>query len=189
MDSIPFYHPHDAASDSPRDANALFSHRILSDDAVKIGKLFPKGQVRKNLILFAAEAGSACIVARDLSSPFLTSLRWFQCFPFYVYDEDGLTRRENISDWAWDRFREHFRQPAISTWSIFDYVYALMHHPEYQRQARGQEELPPIPLVQDFRAFQRAGQRLIELHLNDPADGARHTNETDQIVQELPQRL
>jgi len=32
-----------------------------------------------------------------------------QCFPFYVYDEDGSNRRENITDWALSRFREHYR--------------------------------------------------------------------------------
>ena len=31
-----------------------------------------------------------------------------QCFPFYVYDEDGGSRRENITDWALARFRAHY---------------------------------------------------------------------------------
>ena len=30
------------------------------------------------------------------------------CFPFYVYDEDGSNRRENITDWALTQFREHY---------------------------------------------------------------------------------
>ncbi len=39
------------------------------------------------------------------------------CFPFYVYDEDGSNRRENITDWALEQFRTHYeangrREPA-----------------------------------------------------------------------------
>ena len=51
-----------------------------------------------------------------------------QCFPFYTYDEDGSDRRENITDWALDQFRDHYKDPAISKWDIFYYVYALLHH-------------------------------------------------------------
>jgi predicted helicase len=29
-----------------------------------------------------------------------------QCFPFYIYDEDGTNRRENITDWALKLFRD-----------------------------------------------------------------------------------
>lgn len=28
-----------------------------------------------------------------------------QCFPFFVYDEDGTNRRENITDWALAQFQ------------------------------------------------------------------------------------
>jgi len=31
-----------------------------------------------------------------------------QVFPFYVFDEDGTNRRENITDWALDEFRTHY---------------------------------------------------------------------------------
>ncbi|MBI2806588.1 MAG: hypothetical protein HYX68_16530 [Planctomycetes bacterium] len=31
-----------------------------------------------------------------------------QCFPFYVNDEDGSNRRENITDWALEPFRARF---------------------------------------------------------------------------------
>ena len=35
-----------------------------------------------------------------------------QCFPFYVYDEDGGNRRENITDWALGVFRERYSDPS-----------------------------------------------------------------------------
>ncbi len=47
-----------------------------------------------------------------------------QWFPFYVYDEDGKNRRENITDWALKTFREAYGDKTISKWDIFYYVYA-----------------------------------------------------------------
>ena len=31
-----------------------------------------------------------------------------QCFPFYTYNEDGDGRRENITNWALQQFRERY---------------------------------------------------------------------------------
>jgi predicted helicase len=45
-----------------------------------------------------------------------------QCFPFYVYDEDGTNRQENITDWALEHFREHYNERKITKWDIFYYV-------------------------------------------------------------------
>jgi predicted helicase len=87
-----------------------------------------------------------------------------QCFPFYIYDEDGSNRRENITDWALAKFREHYgstsspqvssvssvsrwskakmnhrgteapREREISKWDIFYYVYGVLHHPGYREK-------------------------------------------------------
>ena len=38
----------------------------------------------------------------------LNAIDGFQCFPFYVYDEDGSNRRENITDWALGEFRARY---------------------------------------------------------------------------------
>src|SRR5581483_9670527 len=54
-----------------------------------------------------------------------------QSFPFYTYNEDGSNRRENITDWALDEFRAHYKDNAITKWNIFHYVYAVLHHPTY----------------------------------------------------------
>ncbi len=91
-----------------------------------------------------------------------------QCFPFYTYDEDGTNRRENITDWALEKFRAHYGDKAITKWDIFYYVYALLHHPLYRERyaANLKRELPRIPFAPDFRAFAEAGARLAELHVN-----------------------
>ena len=92
----------------------------------------------------------------------------FQCFPFYIYDEDGTNRHENITDWALARFRTHYSDDTITKWDIFHYTYGLLHHPEYREtyQANLKRDLPHIPFATDFRGFAEAGARLADLHVN-----------------------
>jgi len=91
-----------------------------------------------------------------------------QCFPFYTYNEDGMNRRENITDWALAHFRTHYSSERISKWDIFHYTYGLLHHPAYRE--RYQENLkcalPHIPFSEDFWGFAKAGAALAELHVN-----------------------
>ena len=90
-----------------------------------------------------------------------------QCFSFYTYDEDGTNRRENITDWALEQFRTHYRDETITKWDIFHYVYALLHHPDYREryQANLKRDLPRLPFGLDFWGFAKAGQRLGEIHI------------------------
>ncbi|MFH1417004.1 MAG: type ISP restriction/modification enzyme, partial [Planctomycetota bacterium] len=104
-----------------------------------------------------------------------------QCFPFYIYDEDGTNRRENITDWALKHFREHYGDRRISKWDIFYYVYGVLHHPGYREKFADnlKRELPRIPLApplepgdeqsnpsSGFRAFAKAGKQLAKLHID-----------------------
>ena len=90
-----------------------------------------------------------------------------QSFPFYSYDEDGTNRRENITDWALERFRGEYKDSSITKWDIFHYVYAVLHHPVYRERyaANLKRELPRVPFAPDFRAFADAGARLAEMHV------------------------
>ena len=90
-----------------------------------------------------------------------------QSFPFYTYDEDGRNRRENITDWALEEFREHYRDDSIGKWDIFHYVYGLLHHPTYREryQANLKRDLPHLPYTPDFWEFAKAGGRLGEIHV------------------------
>jgi predicted helicase len=91
-----------------------------------------------------------------------------QCFPFYIYDEDGSNRRENITDWAIAEFRTHYNDATITKWDIFHYTYALLHSSEYRERyaANLKRELPRIPYAPDFRAYADAGKELTDLHIN-----------------------
>jgi predicted helicase len=90
-----------------------------------------------------------------------------QCCPFYVYNEDGTNRRENITDWALAHFRDHYGDRKITKWDIFYYVYGILHHPGYRTKFADnlKRELPRIPLAPDFKAFAKAGKKLADLHL------------------------
>jgi predicted helicase len=91
-----------------------------------------------------------------------------QCFPYYIYDEDGTNRRENITDWALEEFRIHYQNKRIKKWDIFYYVYGILHHPTYRTKyaANLKRELPRIPYAPAFRDFAKAGKKLADLHIN-----------------------
>jgi len=89
-------------------------------------------------------------------------------FSFFVYNEDGSNRRENITDWALEEFRKHYADATITKWDIFHYTYALLHSNEYRERyaANLKRELPRIPYAPDFRTFALAGKELTDLHVN-----------------------
>jgi predicted helicase len=91
-----------------------------------------------------------------------------QYFPFYIYDEDGTNRRENITNWALAQFREHYKDANITKWDIFHYTYALLHHPAYREryQVNLKRDLPHIPYAPKFWEFVEAGRRLAEIHVH-----------------------
>ncbi|MBX5457291.1 MAG: TIR domain-containing protein [Thermogemmatispora sp.] len=92
-----------------------------------------------------------------------------QCFPFYVYSDDG-SRQENITDAALALFQRHYG-PEVSKWDLFHYTYAILHHPAYRERYAEQlkQELPRIPLLRRDEAFWAAvslGRQLLDLHIH-----------------------
>ena len=100
--------------------------------------------------------------------PCIDFLEKTQCFPFYIYDEDGTNRRENITDWALSQFRAHYADDTLTKWDIFHYNYAVLHHPEYREryQVNLKHDLPHIPFAPDFWQFVEIGRALADLHVN-----------------------
>ncbi len=119
-------------------------------------------------IAYRASSFSALVSDRIPDLHLCASVDAHQCFPFYVYDEDGTNRRENVTDWALDQFRTHYKNKKISKWDVFYYVYGLLHHAGYREKFTDnlKRELPRIPLAPDFPAFSAAGQELAKLHLD-----------------------
>ncbi|HEX8248910.1 MAG TPA: type ISP restriction/modification enzyme [Pyrinomonadaceae bacterium] len=134
-------------------------------------KTFPNDETRKENIVITVTNHTQIpfsVLAVSNIPDFGIGGRAGQTFPFYIYDEDGSNRRENITDWALSEFQTHYKNKQISKWDIFYYTYALLHHPEYLRKyaANLKRELPRIPFVRDFHKFAEAGKQLVELHAN-----------------------
>lgn len=153
----------------------LFFDRILNEEVYVFPHIFPTLESEKeNRVVVTSDLGyraktfstlfSGCLVDLHLCA----TLDAHQCFPFYVYDEDGSNRRENITDWALEQFREHYGDKKISKWDIFYYVYGILHHPGYREKFADnlKRELPRIPFAPDFAAFATAGKELARLHLD-----------------------
>lgn len=160
----------------------LYFDNLLVERRYLMPQIFPNAESEQENILLCC-TNEAQIEFSVLASKTIPCLhlggRQGQCFPFYIYDEDGTNRRENITDWALRQFRDHYGAPKIGKWDIFHYVYGLLHHPGYRAKYADnlKRELPRIPFappVRDgrgadkasgFWAFVEAGKELARLHL------------------------
>ena len=155
----------------PFSQSNLYFDRVMNDRVLVFPSIFPTPETEnENRVICLSAIGNKkpfhCLMTNQIPDLHLTGDS--QCFPYYTYDEDGTNRRENIADWALDRFRAHYRDDAITKWDIFHYVYGLLHHPAYRDryQANLKRELPRIPFAPDFRAFAAAGARLAHNHVH-----------------------
>ena len=148
----------------------LYYDTVLNDRPGILRLIFPTSQAEaENAVICTtnhSQVPFSALMANRIANEAVGG-RAGQCFPFYVYDEDGTNRRENITDWGLNHFCEHYGDKKITKWDIFYYVYGLLHHPGYrQRYADNlKRELPRIPRAPDFRAFVAAGEKLARLHL------------------------
>ena len=151
----------------------LFLDRVLNDFVGGFPAIFPTldAEAENRVICVPGVGGRApfwCCMTNVIPNTALITLDANQCFPFYIYDEDGTNRRENITDWAVENFRAHYGDDSIGKWEIFHYTYGLLHHPDYRERyaADLKRDLPHIPFAEDFWAFAKAGAQLAELHVN-----------------------
>ena len=148
----------------------LFFDRLVNNGTYLLPYIFPTPETEKENQAIWLKTGQewtmfALMVNRI---PDVLPQGGSQCFPFYLYDEDGKNRRENITDWAVQNFRAHYADDTITKWDIFHYTYGILHHPDYRERyaADLKRDLPHIPYAPDFWAFTRAGAQLAELHVN-----------------------
>jgi predicted helicase len=152
----------------------LFFDRILNAEIYSVSQLFPTGETEREnrgiaLTTLGSEKPFMTLVNNSICDLHLVGAgAGTQCFPFYTYDEDGTNRRENVTDWALEQFRSHYKNKKIGKWEIFYYVYGLLHHAGYREKFADnlKRELPRIPLAADFAAFSSAGKELARLHLD-----------------------
>lgn len=156
----------------PFTSESLYFDSLLNQRQYQQHRLFPTTTI-SNVAIGAMGIGAERPFA-SMATSVVPDLNFFgpgtvpQWYPFYVYDEDGTNRRENITDWALAQFREHYQDKKIDKWGIFYYVYGVLHHPGYREKFADnlKRELPRIPFAPDFRAFAQAGEKLAKLHLD-----------------------
>ena len=164
----------------------LFFDDVLIDArGVQVAAFPPSATGQDNTVIVMSDLGfraplttalvTGCVADMHLCAT--TDLH--QCFPFYVYDEQGTNRWENVTDWALEQFRARYKDKKIGKWDIFYYVYGVLHHPGYREKFADnlKRELPRIPFAplspngtggargEGFWAFSKAGKKLADFHL------------------------
>ncbi len=149
----------------------LYFDKQFNNCVYQMPKIFPHRAI-ENLAIHVSGIGaknfSALMVDR---LPCLDSIEKGQCFPLYLYDEDGSNKREAITDEALQLFQSAYPTLDVSKEDIFYYIYGLLHSEDYRSKYADNlsKELPRIPRVKDandFTAFYEAGRKLADLHIN-----------------------
>ncbi len=162
----------------------IFFEKAFNEDVYQFPKIFPTVETEKeNLVICCTNHSQIPFVVHitNVIPEVANGGRTGQCFPFYVYDEEGNNRQENITDWALEKFKEQYSNldrtgspqrtaspEEITKRAIFYYVYGLLHAKNYrEKYAQNlKKELPRIPFVKDFWFISNIGKELAELHLN-----------------------
>ena len=152
----------------------LFFDRILNQRVFVFPRIFPTPDTEEEnrviCVNTSREKPFTCLMTDCIAEHVMTGGFGSagQYFPFYIYNEDGTNRQENITDWALTQFRGHYRDEQITKWDIFHYTYALLHHPAYREryQVNLKRDLPHIPFAPEFWEFVEAGRRLAEIHVH-----------------------
>ena len=186
-------------------------------------KIFPDSTA-ENLVIcvsgIGARSGFSALMVNEI--PNLHTLDTGQCFPLYLYDEvdpaentpdsrmgnlftdnasvtSGPKKRYALTDDGLEHFRKAYPDADISKEDVFNYVYGLLHSPEYRECYADNlsKELPRIPRVKsaaDFLAFSKAGRKLADLHLNyetvepypvDIKNGGKALTDADYRVEKI----
>ena len=153
-----------------------YFHRTYNNCVYRQPAIFPRPD-SKNRVICVSGIGAkvvSCLMVDVL--PDLEVVSKSQCFPRYAYSEDRdgeVEQLSNINNLALQAFRDAYIDLAdeIDADSVFDYIYGLMHSPDYQQRFGKNllKQLPRIPLVKDagdFFAFAEAGATLGDLHVN-----------------------
>ena len=65
------------------------------------------------------------------------------------------------------QFQEHYGAESITAEDVFAYTYAALHDPAYRERYEIDllREFPRLPFQEDFAAWVRLGQELLDLHI------------------------
>lgn len=149
----------------------IYFDRKLNDRVSQIPKIFPSKSCLNFIIQLNSRFKEGQIAIISDVVPDLHCNGDSQCFPLYLYDEDGSNKRDAITDKSLEHFQTGYPEIKISKEDIFYYIYGLLHSEDYLTKYADNfsKELPRIPRVKeasDFTAFSQAGRKLADLHIN-----------------------
>ena len=156
----------------------LYFNRRFNEGIYRLPSFFPTPETENQLICVTGKGARSefgCLVTDSV--PDVQTLSNGQTFPRWVYRKDESTgkqvREDNITNHALDRFQTLYKDPSITKDRIFDYVYGILHAPDYRERFANnlRLSLPRIPMADDFWAFADAGAALAHLHLGWTLDG------------------
>jgi len=115
---------------------------------------FPKAKSEKENRLILCPSGGGRSPFWNYSTNQIPNLNFVsidsaQCFPLFTYSEDGKHKQDNVTPKARTLFQIFYADDTITSADIFQYVYAVLHHPAYRtRFAENlKRDLPRIPFV------------------------------------------
>ena len=155
---------------------------VLVNNKYQMDRIFPAANSDNRAICVPGVGSTKPFSALIVDTmPDLHFVAFGQCFPRYRYEQDqqgadgqgelynvkGLKRVDNITDDALLAFQTHYGDSTITKDGIFDYVYGILHAPDYRRHFANDlaKDLPRVSFAADFHAFADAGRALAELHL------------------------
>lgn len=165
----------------------LYFDPLCINSVYRVPAMFPKDTTANQAIAISGKGSTKDFSALITdTTPDLELISKSQVFPRYVFpgkpkeikkppsdssrlinpsDEHG--RVDNVTDSCLDRFRHHYNDPTITKDDIWAYIYGVLHAPDWRNRYPSElrKDMPRIPFATDFRAFQQAGQQLIDLHL------------------------
>ena len=145
----------------------MYYNYHFNNQQYQISQLFPKGD-SKNIVICVPYkfTGEFSIFATDITPDIQLNFNG-QCFPLYIYDQDGR-QRDNITDSILAVFQKHYKNDKMTKKQIFEYVYGLLHHSRYRQKYANNlnKEFPHIPMAPDFVKFCKIGGQLMKLHLS-----------------------
>lgn len=100
----------------------LYFERAFSEDQYRFRSLFPTPETEaENMVICCTNHSQIPFLAQIANTIANEAVggRAGQCFPLYVYDDDGTNRRENITNWSLKEFRSHYETNDISKCDLF----------------------------------------------------------------------
>ncbi|HYU33452.1 MAG TPA: type ISP restriction/modification enzyme [Thermoanaerobaculia bacterium] len=154
----------------------LYFSRQLNEMLYQTPLIFGNGNVRNRCIVLtdptAQKPWMTCALDHLPDLHFVGAAAGTVCLALEILDDESRFR-ENITDWALDRFKKNY-QPGrgrksrpITKGAIFHYVYGVLHDPVYRdKYAQNlKREFPRIPFYPDFWKWAEWGEVLMGLHI------------------------